>query len=276
MNHIWFFSLLALALVLATGAVHGDRLPNQTPENQVFTIDTIIDVTGTVDDTTTMNWLIASPGSIPEGILGESQTISAVSYVDSVLTNGGKVTENKNFDFDSQDKADGLFNVEAEKVLTYASTDGAHLTGEEYAILDVAGNFTETGEEIRCVFASAESEFIPAFCNIVRAKSSLVNVNSAQVSTKAQIRAVAESADTPAAMNYLIAVTPDANSDSGFAEATIATEFAGHVLEARNGGADAADWNLTAADNAWSDKTEVTGGIRNFQKTFAYQSGLML
>jgi len=224
-----------------------------------------------------MNWLLATPNAIPTGKLGDSEVVAAVTYVDSILTNGGKLTENKNFDFDSQDKANGLYNIEAEKVLTYASTDGSHLTGEEYAVLDVAGNYTSTSSQIRCVFASANNRDIPAFCNIVKAKSSLVNVNSAQVSTKAQIRAVAKNAEPPAALNYQIAVTPDANSGSGFAEATVATEFAGHIMEARNGNStENDDWNDVAADNAWSDKTEVTGGIKNFQKTFAYQSGVKL
>jgi len=274
------FSIAALVALIALVAVSGfavaDRLPNQTPENQIFSIDTVIDVTGAVDDNTEMNWLLATPGTIPKGVLGPDQAVAAVSYVDSILTNGGKLTENKNFDFDSQNKANGLYNIEAEKVMTYASTDGSHLTGEELAILDVAGNYTATDNQIRCVFASAAIDNIPAFCNIVKAKSSLVNVNSAQVSTKAQIRAVAANAEVPAALNYQIAVTPDANSGSGFAEATVATEFAGHILEARDGGAGVAGWNATAADNAWSDKTEVTGGIKNFQKTFAYQSGVKL
>ena len=264
-----------IALVAVTGFVAADKLPNQTPENQIFSIDTVIDVTGTVDDATSVAWVLASPGTIPTGILEAAQSVSDVTYKDSIITNGGKLSENKNFDFDSQNKGKGLFNIEAQKVLTYASTEGAHLSGEEYIILDVAGNYTNTADNIRCVFASSKSAYIPAFCNVVTAKSTLVNVNSAQISTKAQVRNVAASGDTPAGLNYQIAVTPDTNSGSGFAEATVATEFAGHVLEARDGG-NVDGWNKTAADNQWKDSTEVTGGIAKFQKTFNYQSGFRL
>ena len=50
-----FAAIVALvALVAVTGFAAADRLPNQTPENQVFSIDTVIDVTGAVDDKTTM------------------------------------------------------------------------------------------------------------------------------------------------------------------------------------------------------------------------------
>jgi hypothetical protein len=271
-----FAAIVALvALVAVSGFAAADRLPNQTPENQIFTIDTVIDVTGTVDDKTTLSWVIASPGSIPTGILGYKQVIADVTFKDAILTNGGKLAENKNFAFNSKNMAKGLFNIEAEKVLTYASTEGAHLVGEEEYTLSVAGNWATAEDNIRCVFAKNNPNGLPAFCNIVSAKASLINVNSAQVSTKGQIRAVAATADIPAELNYRIAVTPDANSGSGFAEGTVVTTFAGSIMEARDWGTDS-DWNKTSAENTWKDHTEVTGGIKNFQKALAYQSGFFL
>ena len=278
--------LIALiAFIALPGFAAADWLPNQTPENQVFSIDTVIDVTGAVDDKSTMSWVIASPDSIPEGILGSGQWIADVTYKDAILTNGGKLAENKNFDFNSQDQENGLYNIESQKVLTYASTEGAHMVGEEEYTLSVAGNYSGTDDSIRCVFSDDHGGLLPAFCNIVSAKSALVNVNSAQISTKGQIRAVAETADIPAALNYQIAVTPDANSGSGFAEGTVKTVFAGSIMEARDGGDDnyardgstedgEATWNKTSAENTWKDSTEVTGGIKTFQKAFGYQSGI--
>ncbi|MDD1729146.1 MAG: hypothetical protein LUQ50_08750 [Methanospirillum sp.] len=277
---------LFVVLTLSGGTI-ADRVPNQTPENQVFSIDSVIDVTGAVDDKTSMSWVLASPGSIPEGILDAEQVIADVTYKDSILTNGGKLAENKNFAFDSRDQLNGLYNIESEKVLTYASTEGAHLVGEEEYTLSVAGNYSGTEDDIRCVFSEGNAAVLPAFCNIVSAKSAQVNINSAQISTKGQIRAVAETADIPAEVNYQIAVTPDANSGSGFAEGTVKTVFAGSIMEARDGGDDnyaldgttedgEATWNKTSAENTWKDTTEVTGGIRTLQKAFAYQSGFVL
>lgn len=86
--------------------------------------------------------------------------------------------------------------------------------------------------------------------------------------------AVAETADIPAELNYQIAVTPDANSGSGFAEGSIKTTFAGSIMEARN--VDEETWNQTSAENTWKDSSEVTGGIKNFQKALTYHSGFFL
>jgi len=46
-------------------------------------------------------------------------------------------------------------------------------------------------------------------------------------------------------------------------------------MEARDWGTDE-DWDETSAENSWKDHTEVTGGIKNFQKALAYQSGFYL
>jgi len=278
MKFIFAALIAVVALVAVSGFAAADRLPNATPENQVFSIDTVIDATGAVDDKTTMSWVIAGPGAIPTGILKSGQVISDVTFKDAILTNGGKLAENKNFDFSSKNMGSGLYNIEQQKVLTYASTEGAHLVGEEEYTLSVAGNYANAVDNIRCVFSTNHGSVLPAFCNIVSAKSSLVNVNSAQVSTKGQIRAVAETGDVPAGLNYQIAVTPDANSGSGFAEGTVKTTFAGSIMEARDGGntnyqSTSATWNKTSATNSWKDTTSVTGGIKTLQKAFTYQSG---
>ena len=267
---------LVVLLCFSFGSVMADRLPNQTPENQIFSIDTVLDVTGAVDDTNSLKWVIASPGAIPTGIIGSAQSIADVTYKDSILTNGGKVSENKNFGFDSQDKAKGLYNLETEKVLTYAGTEGAHLVGGEEYTLDVAGNWANVYDNIRCVFSGSSGIGVPAFCNIVSAKSNLININSAQISTKGNLRSVTDSVLVPTEMNYRIAVSPDANSGSGFAEGTVSTVFAGSIMEARDAGN--STWNKTAAEVTWKDSTMVTGGIKTFQKVFgdpSFQSGIL-
>jgi len=267
--------LIGIAVVSIAMITGGDRLPNQTPENQVFSIDTMLDATGLVDERTSLNWVVASPGSIPTGIFGASQSIADVLYKDTILTNGGKISENKNFGFDSKDKSSGLYNLQTEKVLTYASVNGAHLAGEEQYTLSVAGNFARMQDQIRCVFSSANGILVPSFCNVVSAKSNLVNLNRGQVSTKGILRATTNSL-APTEMSYKIAVSPDENSGSGTAEGMVSTVFAGSLMEARDAGSET--WNTTAAERSWKDETEVSGGIRNFQKVFgdpSYQSGIL-
>jgi len=363
--------LALVALVAVTGFASADRLPQQVPENQIFTIDTLIDVTGAVSEESEMQWTLDSQdiymheadwvgddvtaqynvtdssdaeaiysnlvglensantrvsfsgnynedegwlrisfleipdwlstklipgttmtygaliaavqaeddyyyrnyhdyGEIHDSVLNPTEEIMILTWTDSLRSNGGKLSLNKNIDFDSQNKGNGLSNLEVEKVLTYASTEGAHLVGSEEWTLDVAGNWEQTADTIRCVFASADSKYFPAFCNVVKAKSELVNINSAQISTKGSARAVASSSDIPAALSYQIAVTPDSNSGSGFADGTVKTLFAGSIMEARGKN------NEPSATNNWKDAASVTGGIKNFQKAFNYESGFKI
>ena len=368
--------LALVALVAVAGFASADRLPQQVPENQIFTIDTLIDVTGAVSQESEMQWTIISgdqifkgyaydgtgpvgqkvnqtqynqlntwattwaakyggvasdylkvvnqgadafdgyiygvyvpdsyldtlvgtlfygTGGVPQtfreylagfttganyvaatntiyaaihdSALLPGEEIAILTWTDTLRTNGGKLALNENIDFDSRNKGKGLNNLEVEKVFTYASTEGAHLVGAEEWTLDVAGNYEKAADSIRCVFASAKSTYFPAFCNVVKAKSELVNINSAQVSTKGSAHAVAASGDIPAALAYQIAVTPDSNSGSGFADGTVKTFFGGSIMEAR------AKNQIPSATNNWKDSASVTGGIKNFQKTFAYESG---
>ncbi len=209
-------------------------------------------------------------GSIHDGRLNPGESIAVVTFSDSIMTNGGHLMLNKDLSFDSQNKGNGLSNLEVEKVLSYESMNGSFLVGSEEWSLDVAGNYAQTDDSIRCVFASAQESVIPAFCNVVKAKSELINFNSGQVSTKGSLRAVAASSDVPAGLSYQIAVTPIAGSSSEFAQGTVKTAFAGSIMEARGRS------GTPSATNQWSDKTSVSGDIKNFQKTFGYESGIQI
>lgn len=262
-----------LSLVLMTGVASADWLPNQTPENQMISISTVIDVIGMVEDSTQFSWVVASPGSIPTGMLGMQQSLADLNYKDKMMTNGGHTVLNKNVEFDSRDKSNGGYNLETQKVLTYTSIEGSHMSAEEEYTLSTAGSAANSDGSIRCVFSQPDA-VLPSFCNVVTAKSSLINMNSAQISTKGQVRAVAATHDIPAELNYQIAVTPDKNSGSDHVDGIVKTLFAGSVMEGRDNSAE--NWNKTAATNKWKDSTEVYGGIKNFQKAFGYKSGLRL
>jgi len=288
MSRSAFISLI-LVLALICGCSPADRLPSEVPENQQFAIDSLIEVTGSIDDETRIDWTLVKNGSPSDTTLQKGEIFAAVSYADTLLSNGGAISEAKNTGFDSASMKGTEFNIEAEKVLTYASVEGAHLTGGEYLVLDIAGNYSsDKTNETRCVMESSVTTVYPAFCSVVTAQSELLNINSAQVSTKSQIRA-AGSSSTSAGIGYQIAVTPDAASGNQYAEGTVRTEFAGSITEARDAKAKSSsksrskssasssssdDWKTPAVTNEWKDKTEVIGGISNLQKVFQYESGM--
>jgi len=279
-----------IACIISSGLA--DRLPNQTPENQVFSVDTVIDATGQAESSADMDWTIGSPSALWDGWIEQYQAISLTRYQDTLLTNGGKLSVNKNWDFSSKDQADGIYNIETTKVLTYGSMEGSHLVGEEEFLEDNAGNWNNATDNIRCVFSSHD-ETLPPFCDIVTAKSRLININIAQVSTKGQIRSVASHDYIPAELNYQIAVSPDTNSGSGFAEGGVKTLYSGSIVEGRGMGQypkqyhyvdpqygiDTWYWgteNSPSHTNTWKDTSEALGGIKTFQKAFDYRSGFRI
>jgi hypothetical protein len=74
-------------------------------------------------------------------------------------------------------------------------------------------------------------------------------------------------------LDYWIAVTPD--RDFLPEDEIVNPEFTGSIMESRDT-LTSPDYYRTAATNSWKDKTQVSGGIRNLQKTFGYVSGLVV
>jgi hypothetical protein len=265
--------LLILLLAGAACVTCADRLPKQVPENQIFSIDTFISAIGITSEESTVDWTLdyqnistGTYGTIHDGRLNQSESIALLNWQDNLRSSGGSISLSKKIDFDSKNRGKSSQNLKTEKVLSYVSQEGSHLMGSENWMLDVAGNWEWTADDIRCVFAEAETEYLPAFCNVVKAKSELVNINTGQISAKGAARSVASSASTPATLNYLIAVTPLSNTTP--AMGTVKTTFGGSIMEARG------QSNNVSATNDWKDSASVTGGITQFQKKLLYDSGI--
>jgi len=282
-RELWIVIVLTV-LVSCFGGSTADRLPAAVPETQQITIDTQIDAIATIDVGTKMDWETVRNGSTTDTSMVKGEIISTVIYSASILSNGGKINAVKNTGFDSSNMMDKMFNLESEKVMTYAGSSGSHLVGQESLILDVKGNYTSnTTEDVACVFSDTNLIHNPMFQNVVEAHSSILNLNSGQISTKGQIRAVGQSISTSAGMNYQIAVTPDSDSNEEFANGIVKTRFTGYIMEARDKkpteptrNAYDNDWKKPAAINKWKDSTEAIGDISSVQKTFKYKSGLKI
>lgn len=259
-----------LALFLTAVPIGADYLPNATPENQLISITTLIDVIGYVSTDTSFDWTISS-GTLDDRMFRSNETMASLVYKDSLMTNGGHLMLSSSLDFDSRNQSKGMYNFETDKVVTYESIDGSHLVADESLVMSTGGNYSDSNGIGRCVFASGSSATAPAFCNTVRARSSLINVNSAQYSTSAKARVVAADGSVPSALSYRIDLTPNPTSGLGYAIGTVATEFSADVMEARD---DGLSWNKPSATNAMKDTAKASGGIIKFSKAFDYQSGL--
>jgi hypothetical protein len=296
-----YVSIVALVMLVAcTGFAMADRLPNQTVENQVFSLVSAVEATGTVVEAGSMQWKLASPRAITTSILGAGATQGTQTWSDSTTTNGGYLKETKSFAFDSQNKALDLYNIETSKVLTYAAdaTTGSVLAASESLTLDVMGNWTWMADSMPCIFASLANPTIPAFCNVVSAKSQITGATTLSATTAGKLRAVAADSSIPAGLTYTIDVGPDASTGSSYAKATVGTEFMVSITEGRSTAqnynamlpdgsfAGGVAWGITpgvtngmiqngaAATNSYSDKATVAGMITKFNKNFNYKSGI--
>jgi len=94
--------LLGLNLFLIASA---DRLPNETNENQIFTIDTEIKAIGIMSEESSVDWTIDYQrlymngeydyGHIHDGILNTTETIAILQWDDSLRSSGGSIAMGK-------------------------------------------------------------------------------------------------------------------------------------------------------------------------------------
>jgi hypothetical protein len=240
--------ITAVFLIAVSGLVTADILPGEGPENQVFTTTSIVEGAGVSTGNTVLNWKIGdapwqdangawnglpNPWSTATGSI-RSGSLAFANYGDLIMSNGGQISEVKSFSLDTHEKTAGLYNIETAKVLTYTTQNGSHLMGEESFVLDVVGEWNWGLDDIVCVFARGRDNFIPAFCNKVTASSKLRSVTTAQVETIGSMTVVGKTANVPAALNYEISVTPDANSASGYADGIFSTTFTASIMEGRS------------------------------------------
>jgi hypothetical protein len=286
-------------LIVISGLGTADVLPNPVPENQVFTVISMLDAVGALTESTSTVWQVGDAGltALPiasgTGDTIRSGSIAYVTYSDTSMSNGGQISETKSFNMDTHAKTEGMYNIETTKVLTYTSQNGSHLMGEESYVLDVAGNWSHGITDIVCVFAKAKQNNIPAFCNKVTASSKMRSVTTAQVETIGGLTALASKSGVPAALNYEISVTPDANSASGYADGIFTTTFTISIMEGRSdgcitpamstvaGGArwpfpvyDLRDYDELASTLSYIDSASAAGGVSTFNKAFSYQSSI--
>jgi len=291
--------IAVIFLIAVLGLATADVLPKQVPEQQLFTTTSVIDGVAVISEKTSTVWKVGDAGldQLPDATGNDDNILSGsigfASYYDMIMSNGGQIAEVKSFSMDTQGKSEGLYNIETAKVLTYTSQNGSHLMGEESYVLDVAGNWSKGVDGIVCVFSKASTDIVPAFCNKVTASSKMRSVTTAQVETIGALTAVRTEGAVPAALNYEISVSPDANSASGFAEGIFMTTFTISIMEGRSDGnvtndqpaagmlAEApydgiyalVDYDKLASTLNYIDTATVAGAINAFNKAFNYQSG---
>ena len=297
--NLYIVIIAAVFLIAVSGLATADILPKPVPENQVFSLISMLDGFGVVSESTSTVWEIGDAGltALPPA-RGTNQTVrsGSIAYVthsDTLMSNGGQISEVKSFVLDTHAKTEGLYNIETTKVLTYTSQNGSHLMNDESYVLDIAGNWSHGLNDVVCVFAKTQQNTIPAFRNKATASSKLRSVTTAQVQTIGSLTASAHKPGVAAALNYEISITPDANSASGYADGIFSTTFTVSIMEGRSDGEIDPPMNTTAGEPRWPepeynlsfseelasvltyiDAASAAGGVSTFNRGFSYQSGV--
>ncbi|WP_319579466.1 hypothetical protein [uncultured Methanospirillum sp.] len=74
---------------LLIGGVSADRLPSGMLESQIFSIGTILSVTGITDQSMKMDWIVSSGTPLESKKLNRSDLISLVRYKTGFLRKSG-------------------------------------------------------------------------------------------------------------------------------------------------------------------------------------------
>ncbi|MDD1710260.1 MAG: hypothetical protein LUQ37_05055, partial [Methanoregulaceae archaeon] len=202
--------IVALAMLVGmTGFAMADTGVNQTFETQGITVLTSIQAQGNMDSMTDVAWTQSSSvplTSIPPSPV--SGVYYASTYEEDTQSNGvGNIFYDKTTEIETKARLTNQFNIEATKQINFVGVDGARITSDENIFLDGTGNYSQTKNSVICVFGPSNSEYIPAFCNVVDTGSS-IDMSVANVATTTGDRFVVPSADTPVEVYHTIRVDP--------------------------------------------------------------------
>lgn len=180
-------------------------------------------------------------------------------------------------------------NIKANTNIQFIAIDTGRATRTEDLLLDGAAMPINTATAILCPFATANSNMIPAYCNIVQAGSAFDTTLTSTV-TNANDRFVGTDSTFPVVMNYNIAAKGITLSDGtsspmiGSASAFLKV----HVQEARSVDTirepnipGTPDLTVTlppikSEDLVYSETSTASGLISSFSKSMSYQSGFNL
>jgi len=308
-----FLAITLIAMFLLVGLAAADRLPPQLPENQLISSVEYVNVLGPVMKSVSLvseqssaylhNGILFGSADAAVGVdatgrnQGFGEVVAQTTYKKELLTNGGLLDLTYTLGYDSRNQIGESWNLETDQILTYASVDGSTLAESERATLDVAANYQTTANNMRCVFAQANENAMPAFCNVVTVESTLASVTSMALQTTLNLRDTAAAAGTPAAVTYKINVDPNAAQGGQYADGQVGVTFTASIREAQgardlaqpvnigNGDMYYAPGNLDWFRNYWDDEARITnivdtvsltGGITKLTKAFAYSSDMNL
>ena len=207
---------------------------------------------------------------ISNSLMDPEMVYYSAGYNEQTVAVSGKTTYIKSMALSTANKISGESNIKSTKSIQFTGTDSGRITSSEDLFVDGSGTWSRTGDSILCPFGTQNSEFIPAFCNIAQAGSS-IDVNLVSMTTAVDSRFISADSAVPVALNYDIRAG-GINTGNGYSPATgsVSAFIKVHTQEARG--------NITkkSEDLSYSETSSANGLIQQFTKKMNYQSGARL
>lgn len=213
---------------------------------------------------------LGSKGGLHTGILDPGQVQYTTGYNDQYSGISGQQTFAKSMAVSTANKIADQSNIKANTNIQFIAIDTGRATRTEDLLLDGAANTTATSTAILCPFATATSEVIPPYCNIVQAGSAFDTTLTSTV-TSADTRFVGADSTFPVVLNYNInaqGITLGSQSSPMIGSASAFLKV--HIQESRD------NTTTKSEDLVYSETSSASGLISKFSKSMSYQSGFNL
>lgn len=247
-------------LVGMTGFAMADPGVNATPETVGISTAGVVSVQGAIISKTDLTMKSSSSQnitSIPALTIGRYYV---ATYNDDVTSTGvGLIDMTKTMDVDTNNMEANQYNIEAFKVLNFLGDGTSRIVSTENIFVDGTGLPAKTAETLICVMGPSKSEWVPAFCNVAEAGSS-VDMLAGSATTGADTRFIMKSADPGVVLDYNVRVIDTIGKASAYME-VFSQEGKGNATP-----------SAPFAEVKFREDTSVDGLITLFDKTFAYES----
>jgi hypothetical protein len=262
------FGIMVIGLVFLVGMTSfamADPGINATFETAGLTITTTVQAQGNMDSKTDISWTQSSSQSLSTIPSLDSGSYYAASYQEDTQTNGvGYINYDKTLELDTSAALTNQYNIETTKQINFVGINGARIISDESMFVDGTGYASETANNVICVFGTSNSEYLPAFCNVIDTGSS-IDMSVVNVATTTGARFVVKSADTPVEVYHTIRIdTLDDSPSIGRAAAYIK----GSIMEGR-GNSSGYFENV-----AFEERISIDGYITLFDKDMGWISGV--
>jgi len=265
--------VIILAMLIAlTGVVMADQAISATPEVQVVSMVTTMNVMGEMNLVQGLTWQLSSnelTTAYMVPMLASGEVRYSTAYDQNIVGLSGITSLNKQMTVDSQNKVLTQSNIKAKTQANFVGFDGGNIVGSENIMIDGASRYTTASDRVLCPFATTASNIIPPYCNIFQAGSKF-DLAEGAVTAQADDRFIGASIDPQVELNYNINVKGyPTTGQVGPAIGSVGSYAKAHIQASR-------DTTNKSEDIVFNQVASAAGYINSYTDIIGYKSGKLI